>query len=131
MLDSLLDKNEIVGPAFKIKNDPRITRFGRFIRRSSIDELPQLWNVLKGDMSLVGPRPPIEREVMQYNEYQKQRLLVTPGITCLWQIMPKRNNLNFDEWLELDLKYIQQRNFWLDIKIIIKTFGAVCGLEGA
>lgn len=130
MLDSLMDKNEIVGPAFKIKNDPRITRFGRFIRRSSIDELPQLWNVLKGDMSLVGPRPPIEREVMQYNEYQKQRLLVTPGITCLWQIKPKRNNLNFDEWLELDLKYIQERNFWLDIKIIIKTFGAVCGLEG-
>ena len=130
MLDSLMDKNEIVGPAFKIKNDPRITRFGRFIRRSSIDELPQLWNVLKGDMSLVGPRPPIEREVEQYNEYQKQRLLVTPGITCLWQIMPKRNNLNFDEWLQLDLKYIQERNFWLDIKIIIKTFGAVCGLEG-
>ena len=130
MLDSLMDKNEIVGPAFKIKNDPRITRFGRFIRRSSIDELPQLWNVLKGDMSLVGPRPPIEREVEQYNEYQKQRLFVTPGITCLWQIMPKRNNLNFDEWLELDLKYIKERNIWLDIKIIFKTFGAVCGLEG-
>ncbi len=130
MLDSLLDKNEVEGPAFKIKNDPRITRFGKFIRRSSIDELPQLFNVLKGDMSIVGPRPPIEREVKQYNEYQMQRLAVTPGITCLWQIMPKRNSMNFDEWLELDLKYIRQRNFWLDIKIMIKTIGAVCSLEG-
>lgn len=130
MLDSLLDKNEIKGPAFKIKNDPRITRFGRFIRRSSIDELPQLWNVLKGDMSIVGPRPPIKREVDQYDDYQKQRLLVTPGITCLWQIMPKRNSMNFDEWLALDLKYIQERSFLLDMIIIFKTVGAVCGLEG-
>lgn len=130
MLDSLLDKNEIKGPAFKIKNDPRITRFGRFIRRSSIDELPQLWNVLKGDMSIVGPRPPIKREVDQYDDYQKQRLLVPPGITCLWQIMPKRNSMNFDEWLALDLKYIQERSFLLDMIIIFKTVGAVCGLEG-
>lgn len=130
MLESLLDKNEVDGPAFKIKNDPRITRFGRFIRRASIDELPQLWNVLKGDMSIVGPRPPIGREVALYNDYQKQRLLVTPGITCLWQIKPKRNSLNFNEWLELDLQYIKERNFWLDFKIIIKTIGAVCGLEG-
>lgn len=130
MLDSLLDKNEINGPAFKMKNDPRITRFGRFIRKSSIDELPQLWNVLKGDMSIVGPRPPIEREVAMYNDYQKQRLLVNPGITCLWQIKPKRNSLNFDEWLELDLKYIKERSLWLDFKIAIKTIGAICGLEG-
>ena len=85
---------------------------------------------MKGDMSIVGPRPPIKREVDQYNDYQKQRLLVTPGITCLWQIMPKINSINFDEWIALDLKYIQERSFGLDMKIILKTIGAVCGLEG-
>lgn len=117
-------------PAFKIKKDPRITRFGRIIRRASIDELPQLWNVLKGDMSLVGPRPPLPREVEMYNDYQLNRLLVTPGLTCYWQIQPKRNSLSFDEWLELDLKYIRERSFKTDMKILIKTVGAVCGLEG-
>jgi len=130
MLDKLLDKNEVEGPAFKIKKDPRITRFGRIIRRASIDELPQLWNVLKGDMSLVGPRPPLPREVEMYNDYQLNRLLVTPGLTCYWQIQPKRNSLSFDEWLELDLKYIRERSFKTDMKILIKTIGAVCGLEG-
>lgn len=130
MLDDLLDKNEMEGPVFKIKNDPRLTRVGRFIRKASIDELPQLWNVLKGDMSLVGPRPPLPREVSQYTTYQMQRLLVTPGITCYWQVQPKRNNLSFDEWLEWDLKYIAERSFWTDIKILIKTIGAVIGMEG-
>lgn len=130
MLDSLLDKNEMQGPAFKMKDDPRITRFGRFIRKTSIDELPQLWNVLKGDMSIVGPRPPLPREVVQYTEHQCQRLAVKPGITCYWQIQPKRNSLSFDEWLELDLKYIYDRTLWVDIKIMFKTIRAVLGFEG-
>ena len=130
LLDGLLDKNEMNGPAFKMKNDPRITRFGRFIRKTSIDELPQLWNVLLGNMSLVGPRPPLPREVEQYTQYQHQRLAVTPGITCYWQIQPKRNSLSFDQWLSLDLRYIEERNFWTDIKILFKTVGTVFGLEG-
>lgn len=130
MLDSLIDKNEMDGPAFKIKDDPRITRIGKFIRSSSIDEIPQLWNVLKGDMSLVGPRPPLPREVAVYTEYQMQRLLVTPGITGYWQIQPKRNDLSFEQWLELDLKYIKERSFKTDFIILIKTVGAVFGMEG-
>lgn len=130
MLDQLLDKNEMKGPAFKMKDDPRITRFGRFIRKTGIDELPQLWNVLKGDMSFVGPRPPLPREVELYTEYQLQRLSVTPGITCYWQIQPKRNSLSFDEWLSLDLKYISDRSFWVDLKIMFKTIKAVFGMEG-
>ena len=130
MLESLLSQNEMKGPAFKMKHDPRITRVGRFIRRTSIDELPQLWNVLKGDMSLVGPRPPLPREVAMYTEQQYQRLSVVPGLTCYWQIQPKRNTLSFDEWLSLDLKYISERNFWVDLKILFKTIGAVLGLEG-
>lgn len=130
MLDGLLSKNEMTGPAFKIKDDPRVTRFGRFIRKTSIDELPQLWNVLKGDMSLVGPRPPLPREVEMYDDRQKLRLMVTPGITCYWQVKPKRNSLSFDEWLELDLKYISECSFCTDVKIFFQTFRAVCGLEG-
>lgn len=130
MLDSLLDQNEMDGPVFKMKYDPRITRFGRIIRKTSIDELPQLINVLKGDMSLVGPRPPLPREVEMYNKYQFQRLSVTPGLTCYWQVQPKRNSLSFDEWLDLDLKYISERSIKTDFKIMFKTIGAVCGLEG-
>ena len=130
MLDSLLEANEMDGPAFKIKDDPRITRVGRFLRRASIDEIPQLLNVIKGDMSLVGPRPPLPREVELYNEKQLKRISVTPGITCYWQIQPSRNSLSFDQWLELDMKYIDEQNFKNDIIIIFKTFGAVCGTEG-
>ena len=130
MLDTLLDENEMEGPVFKMKDDPRITRFGRFIRKTSIDELPQLINVLKGDMSLVGPRPPLPREVEMYTEYQFQRLSIIPGLTCFWQVQPKRNSLSFDEWLELDFKYIAERSFKTDFVIIIKTFGAVLGSEG-
>lgn len=130
MLDGLLDKNEMDGPVFKIKDDPRITRIGKILRKTSIDELPQLWNVLKGDMSIVGPRPAIPREVEQYTEYQRQRLYVTPGLTCYWQIQPHRNSLSFDEWLELDLKYIRERSFVTDWKIIFKTFGVVLHLDG-
>lgn len=130
MLDSLLDKNEMEGPVFKIKEDPRITKVGRFIRSSSIDELPQLINILKGDMSFVGPRPALPREVEQYDDRARERLEVKQGLTCYWQIMPSRNSLTFDEWLDLDLKYIKERSLLCDIKIIFKTVGAVFSLEG-
>lgn len=130
MLDSLLDQNEMEGPAFKISNDPRITRVGRVIRKTCIDELPQLWNILKGDMSFVGPRPPLPREVEQYNDFQRNRLSVVPGLTCYWQIQPNRNSLTFDKWLELDLKYIEERNVKTDLMIIFKTVGAVLKMEG-
>lgn len=124
-LDGLLKDNEMDGPVFKIKDDPRITRVGHFIRKTSLDELPQLWNILKGDMSIVGPRPPLPREVEQYDDYQRQRLYVTPGLTCYWQIQPDRNHLSFDEWLELDLRYIRERSFFVDWKIIFLTVRAV------
>lgn len=129
-LGELIDENEMDGPAFKIKNDPRITRVGKFIRRTSIDELPQLLNILKGDMSIVGPRPALPREVEQYDEYQMQRLYVSPGLTCYWQIQPQRNNVSFDEWMALDIKYIRERSFLTDWKIIFKTIGAVMRREG-
>ena len=127
-LEELLEQNEMEGPAFKIKNDPRITRLGRILRKTGLDELPQLVNILKGDMSIVGPRPPLPREVEQYNDYQKQRLIVTPGLTCYWQIQPHRNELTFDEWMDLDIKYIYERSFWVDWKIILATVRTV--LEG-
>ena len=129
LLDNLLDRNEADGPVFKIKEDPRITRVGKIIRRTCIDELPQLWNVLKGDMSLVGPRPPLPREVVQYTDYQRQRLKVKPGITCFWQIRPDRNNCRFDEWVELDLKYIREASIGMDFKILFSTIGAVLRLD--
>jgi exopolysaccharide biosynthesis polyprenyl glycosylphosphotransferase len=119
-LNDLLKYNEVSGAMFKIKEDPRTTKIGKFIRKTSIDELPQLWNVLKGEMSLVGPRPPLPREVAQYTEYDKQRLLVTPGCTGLWQVSG-RNDLGFAEMVELDLKYIRERSLLYDIKIIFKT----------
>lgn len=130
MLDSLLEQNEMDGPAFKLTDDPRITRFGRFIRRACIDELPQLLNILKGDMSFVGPRPPLPREVEMYDEYQMQRLAVTPGLTCYWQVQPQRNSISFDDWMKCDIKYIENRSFKTDIIIILKTFGVVLGMEG-
>lgn len=129
-LSELLQYNEMDGPAFKIKNDPRITRVGKFIRMTSIDELPQLWNVLRGDMSIVGPRPGLPREVEQYDDYARQRLLVQPGLTCYWQTQPYRNRLSFEEWVELDVKYIKERSFLTDWKIILSTFGAVLGMNG-
>lgn len=124
-LSGLMEQNEMDGPVFKIKDDPRITRVGHIIRRCSIDELPQLLNIIKGDMSIVGPRPALPREVEQYNDYQKQRLYVTPGLTCYWQILPHRNETTFDEWMDLDIQYIQERSFLTDWKIIFKTVGAV------
>ena len=129
-LDSLLGRNEMDGPVFKIRDDPRITRMGKFIRKTSIDELPQLWNVLRGDMSIVGPRPPVPREVAQYSDYQRQRLSVTPGLTCYWQVRKDRNLCSFDEWVEMDLQYIRERSIDTDLKIILKTFGAVLGMNG-
>lgn len=129
-LKDLLSKNEMEGPAFKIKDDPRITKVGKFIRKCSIDELPQLFNILKGDMSIVGPRPPLPREVEMYTDYQKQRLLITPGLTCYWQIQPHRNDITFEEWVEMDLKYIRERSFFIDWKIIFMTVKAVLGRNG-
>lgn len=129
-LEMLMPMNEMDGPVFKIKNDPRITKVGKFIRMTSIDELPQLWNVLRGDMSIVGPRPGLPREVAMYDEFEKQRLLITPGLTCFWQIQPNRNSMPFREWVELDVKYIRERSFLTDWKIILKTFGAVLGMNG-
>ncbi|MGU3473431.1 sugar transferase [Paenibacillus sp. D51F] len=126
LLVDLLEKNEIQGAMFKMKDDPRITRIGKFIRKTSIDELPQLWNVVRGDMSLVGPRPPLPREVAEYTAYDKQRLKVTPGCTGLWQVSG-RNNLNFNEMVELDLKYIYQRGIRNDLSIIFKTVKMLTG----
>lgn len=119
-LKDLLEYNEVSGAMFKMKEDPRITKIGKFIRRTSIDELPQLINVLQGEMSLVGPRPPLLREVKEYTSYDKQRLLVTPGCTGLWQVSG-RSNLSFEQMVELDVYYIIQRNIMLDIKILLRT----------
>ena len=126
----LMKYNESNGPTFKIEHDPRITRVGAFIRRTSIDELPQLINVLKGDMSLVGPRPPLGHEVMQYDEYAIRRLLVKPGLTCYWQCSG-RSGVSFDEWMAMDMKYIEDRGLWTDIKLIFKTIPAVLKGDGA
>ncbi len=122
--------NEADGPVFKVAADPRVTRMGRFLRRSSIDELPQLIHVLKGDMSLVGPRPPEPEEVLQYEGWQLSRLRVVPGITCLWQISG-RSLIGFDEWMRLDLEYVENRSFRLDLKILLRTFPAVVSGRGA
>lgn len=129
-LDTLLDKNEMDGPVFKIKDDPRITRVGKIIRKISIDELPQLWNILKGDMSIIGPRPCLPREYVQYGPYERQRSYVTPGLSCYWQIAPHRNSLSFNDWMDLDIKYIKERSFLVDWKIIFGTFKATISGQG-
>lgn len=121
MLDDLNAQNEMDGPVFKMKDDPRITKVGKILRKLSLDELMQFFNVFKGDMSLVGPRPPLPREVLFYTDYQKLRLLVTPGLTCTWQISKNRNDIPFEDWVEMDLEYIQNRTFLNDIKIMLKT----------
>jgi len=117
--------NEAEGPVFKIKDDPRITKIGHFIRNTSIDELPQLFNVLKGNMSLVGPRPSLPREVVHYDDYQKQRLMTKSGLTCFWQVYPGRHDISFSNWVALDIKYAEEQSFSLDLKLIIKTFSVV------
>ena len=128
--ETLRSDNEKDGPIFKMKHDPRITPVGRFLRKYSLDELPQLFNVLKGEMSLVGPRPPLPREVAQYDEFAMQRLSIKPGITCYWQIMG-RSDLTFTEWMELDHKYMTEMSFWTDLKILLKTPWAVINGRGA
>ncbi|WP_430494514.1 sugar transferase [Rossellomorea marisflavi] len=129
-LQELLELNEVSGAMFKMKNDPRVTRVGKFIRKTSLDELPQLFNVLKGNMSLVGPRPPLEREVKQYTKYDLQRLLVVPGCTGLWQISG-RSSIGFKEMVGLDLEYITNRSVILDVKIIVKTVFLMLGSKDA
>lgn len=129
-LKDLLQHNEVSGAMFKMKEDPRVTKIGKFIRKTSIDELPQLINVLKGEMSLVGPRPPLTREVKEYTSYDKQRLLVTPGCTGLWQVT-ERNNVGFEEMVELDLTYIRNRSVRYDLKILIKTVKVLLGSKHA
>jgi len=121
----LYDSNEMTGPVFKMEKDPRITKIGKYLRKYSIDELPQLWSVLKGDMSLVGPRPAGPNEWKEYEEWQKRKLSVTPGMTCLWQISGRNNISNFNDWIKLDLEYIDNWTLWLDIKILIKTIPVV------
>jgi len=129
-LAELLKQNEIKGHMFKMKNDPRITRVGRVIRKMSLDELPQLWNVVKGNMSLVGPRPPLPREVKEYTVYHRQRLQVTPGCTGLWQVSG-RNSLTFEQMVELDLIYIRNRSIWLDLTLILRTAKEIFASESA
>jgi exopolysaccharide biosynthesis polyprenyl glycosylphosphotransferase len=131
MLQSELEIfNEMHGPAFKMEDDPRITPFGRFLRRSSIDELPQLWNVLVGDMSLVGPRPPIPTEVDHYDPWHRRRLSMKPGITCIWQTSG-RNRIGFEQWMQLDMQYIDNWSLWLDLKILARTIPVVLSGLGA
>lgn len=130
LLDQLMDQNEVNGNMFKMKNDPRITRIGKFIRKTSLDELPQLWNVFKGEMSLVGPRPALPREVQNYTSYDRQRLQMIPGCTGLWQVSG-RNSVGFEEMVELDLTYARERNMMVDIKIIFRTFRVMLGSKDA
>jgi lipopolysaccharide/colanic/teichoic acid biosynthesis glycosyltransferase len=128
--EQLMALNEQQGPVFKIRNDPRITRLGRLLRTTSIDELPQLWNVLKGEMSLVGPRPPLEKEVRQYQRWQRQRLDVTPGLTCIWQVQG-RSTIAFTEWMRMDLRYVRSRSILRDIGLLLRTVPAVLFRRGA
>lgn len=129
-LEELLKYNETNGITFKMKDDPRITKFGKFLRKSSLDELPQLFNILNGTMSIVGPRPATPREVELYNDYQRQRLMVKQGLTCIWQCSG-RSNTTFDEQVNMDLTYINKRGFWFDVWLVIKTFFAVLFGKGA
>jgi exopolysaccharide biosynthesis polyprenyl glycosylphosphotransferase len=128
--DKLMDLNEMDGPVFKIANDPRITGIGRFLRKTSLDELPQFINVLMNDMSIVGPRPPIPEEVAQYERWQLRRLAMKPGITCIWQISPSRNDISFDDWMRMDLEYIDSWSLKLDFVLILKTVRTMLRADG-
>ncbi len=130
-LEELMDQNEMQGPAFKIKDDPRITKVGRFLRKTSIDELPQLVNVIKGDMSVVGPRPPLVREVEQYTPYHMRRLDIKTGLACYRECYGRSNIHSFDQWVESDLKYIRERSFLTDMKVILLTIKVVLTGDGA
>lgn len=129
-LAKLQHLNEKTGPVFKIKKDPRVTRAGYWLRKLSLDELPQFWDVLKGNISVVGPRPALPNEVDKYTDYQRQRLLVKPGITCYWQTRRDRDSITFDEWVDLDLLYIHKCGPWVDFKLIIQTVGCVLTAQG-
>lgn len=129
--DSLMAQNEVNGPAFKMKDDPRITKIGKFIRKTSIDELPQLLNILKGEMTIIGPRPPLPQEVAQYTPYQLHRLDVKTGLACYHEVEGRSDSTDFDEWVEQDLRYIRERSMWTDIKIIFKTIKVVLTGQGA
>jgi len=118
---TLFEQNEMLGPVFKLTHDPRVTPLGKWMRRYSLDELPQLYSVLKGDMSLVGPRPPLVTEYAEFTDYQKQKLAVKPGITCLWQVSGRNRVVDFDQWVALDLEYIRNWSLLLDLKILLKT----------
>lgn len=128
--EKLQEQNEREGPMFKIKDDPRVTKIGKFIRKASIDELPQLINILKGEMTIVGPRPSLPKEVDQFEEWMLERLEVKPGLTCYWQV-EGRDDIGFEEWMELDIKYVRERNLLIDIKLIFKTFFVLFGDENA
>ena len=128
--EKLAHQNEMSGPMFKMKDDPRVTKVGKFIRRTSLDELPQLWNVLKGDMSLVGPRPSLPKEVKQFEKWMFRRLTVKPGLTCYWQVSG-RNNIDFEDWMKLDISYVEDRNLLIDIKLIFKTVLVLFGDKNA
>jgi exopolysaccharide biosynthesis polyprenyl glycosylphosphotransferase len=130
ILEKLRESNEMSGPVFKMKRDPRITPVGRFLRRWSLDELPQLWNVARGDMAIVGPRPPLPAEVRKYDRWQRRRLSMKPGLTCLWQVSG-RNLVDFDTWMKLDLEYIDNWSLWLDFKIMVRTVWVVLTGYGA
>jgi len=129
--DDMEHLNHMVGPAFKIRNDPRVTRLGRFLRKYSIDELPQLWSVFKGDMSLVGPRPPFPEEYEDFKPWHRAKLVVRPGITCLWQISGRSDIHDFEEWAKLDMEYIREWSLWLDLKILLRTIPVVIRGRGA
>lgn len=129
-LEELLDQNEVKGPMFKMKEDPRVTEFGKLIRRTSLDEFPQLVNVIKGEMSLIGPRPALKREVINYTPHDRKRLLVKPGCSGLWQVSG-RSEVHFEEMVAFDIEYIQKRSFWYDIRLILKTIKVMIKPEGA
>jgi len=130
LLEELRGKNEMSGPMFKMKEDPRVTKVGRFIRNTSIDELPQLFNILNGEMSIVGPRPSLPKEVAQFTSFQKQRLIAKPGLTCYWQVSG-RSDVDFEEWMEMDIEYLMNRSTFVDIGLIFKTVGVLFGDKGA
>lgn len=128
--EKLNSKNEMSGPMFKMKEDPRVTKIGKFMRKTSIDELPQLLNVLKGEMSLVGPRPSLPKEVINFEDWMLERLEVKPGLTCYWQVSG-RNDIDFEDWMKLDIKYVRERNLLIDIKLVFRTFLVLFGDEHA
>lgn len=129
-LTQLLERNEKTGPVFKLHDDPRVTRVGRVVRKVSLDELPQFVNVLKGDLSVVGPRPALPREVAEYTDRDRQRLLVKQGLTCFWQVQSDRDDISFEEWMNLDLAYVRECSALTDLKLIVRTVGCVLTAQG-